>query len=96
MYQKTMFDRYYCINSFCHLKTFEKCFEKLFFYYYNGAQKHDRFVGFENARSRAKTYVIITSLISFIYMQVTIDDVFFSDGLVCVLCKEQKPCINST
>ena len=21
MYQKTMFDRYYCMKSFCHLKT---------------------------------------------------------------------------
>ena len=63
MHQKTMFDRYYCIKSFCHLKTLEKSFEKfLFLYYYNGAQKHEELVGFENACSRAKAYVILTSL----------------------------------
>ena len=32
MYQKTMFDRYFCIKSFCHLKTLEKRLEKLTFY----------------------------------------------------------------
>ena len=31
MYLKTMFDRYYFIKSFCHLKTLEKRFEKFFF-----------------------------------------------------------------
>ena len=31
VYQKTMFDRYYCIMSLCHLKTLEKRFEKLIF-----------------------------------------------------------------
>ena len=31
MYQKTMFDRYYCIGSLCHLKTSGKRFEKLIF-----------------------------------------------------------------
>ena len=58
VYQKTMFDRYYCIKSFCHLKTLEKRFKKIIFV----AQKHEEFVGFENACSRAKTYVILTSL----------------------------------
>ena len=33
-----------------------------FLYHYNGAQKHEGFVGFENACSRAKTYFIITAL----------------------------------
>ena len=61
VYQKTMFDRYYCIKSFCHLKTLEKHFEKFIFVYYNGAQKHEGVAGYENAYSRAKTYVIITS-----------------------------------
>ena len=28
---KTMFDRYYCIKSFFHLKTLEKRFEKFIF-----------------------------------------------------------------
>ena len=45
VYQKTMFGRYYCIKSFCHLTTLEKRFEKSFLYYYNGAQKHEGFVG---------------------------------------------------
>ena len=31
VYQKTMFDCYYCIKSFCHLKTLEKHFEKIIF-----------------------------------------------------------------
>ena len=31
VYQKTMFDRYYCIKSFCHLKTLQKSFEKFIF-----------------------------------------------------------------
>ena len=62
MHQKTMFDRYYCLKSFCHSKTLEKRFEKFILHYYNGAQKHERVVGFENACSRAKTYVILTSL----------------------------------
>ena len=33
-----------------------------FLYYYNGAQKHEGFVNFENTCSRAKTYLILTSL----------------------------------
>ena len=31
------------IKSFCHLKTLEKCFEKFILYYFNGAQKNERF-----------------------------------------------------
>ena len=30
--------------------------------YYNGTQKHEGYVGFEKACSRAKTYVILTPL----------------------------------
>ena len=96
MHQKTMFDHYYCIKSFCHLKTLEKRFEKLFLYYYNGVQKHEGFVGFENAWSRAKTCLILTSLY---YVN--------SNALYCWwlqflwrprmrICKVQKLCINST
>ena len=62
MYQKTMFDRYYCIQSFCHLKTLENALKSSFLYYYYGAQKHEGFVGFEKACSRAKTCVILASL----------------------------------
>ena len=77
VYQKTIFDRYYCIKSFCHLKTLEK---SSYLYYYNGAQ-----VGFENACSRAKTYVILTFktnecfmlLCAFIVIQNIIFEEFF-------------------
>ena len=31
MYQKTMFDHYYCIKSFWYLKTLDKRFEKFIF-----------------------------------------------------------------
>ena len=63
LYQKTMFGRYYCIKSLFHLKTLEKTLRKVhFLYYYNRAQKYEGLVGFENACSRAKTYVILTSL----------------------------------
>ena len=30
MYQKSMFDRYYCIKHFFHLKPSENCFRKFF------------------------------------------------------------------
>ena len=60
--KKTMFDYYNCIKSLCHLKTLEKGFEKFILYYYNGMQKHERFVGFENTCSTATTYLILTSL----------------------------------
>ena len=62
VYQKTMFDRYNCIKSFCHSKTLKNASKSLFLYYYNGAQKHEGFVGFENTSSSAKTYVILTPL----------------------------------
>ena len=55
VYQKTMFDCYYCVKSFYHLKTLEKRFEKLIFVLLNGVQKHEGFVGFENICVRAKT-----------------------------------------
>ena len=43
-----------------------------FLYCYNGAQKHERFVGFKNVCS-----------ITLISIHVTVDDVNFSDGLEC-------------
>ena len=60
VYQKTMFDPYYVILS---LENFEKNTTKnSFLYYYNGAQKNEGFIGFENTCSRAKTYIILMSL----------------------------------
>ena len=50
VYQKTMFDRYYC-RVILSLENFGKTLQN----YYNGMQKHKGFVGFENACSRAKT-----------------------------------------
>ena len=41
VYQKIMFDSYYCVKSFGHLKTLEKGFEKFIFYYYNDSQKRE-------------------------------------------------------
>ena len=86
VYQKTMFDRYYCIKSFCRLKTLGKPFKKFFLYYYNGGQKHERLVGFEKkACYRAKTYVNLKSL-NYVHF-CTNDDVNFCDGLECVYVK---------
>ena len=68
VHRKTMFGRCYCIKSFSHLKTFEKRFERVHFCFtINGAQKHDGFVGFKNACSRAKTlcHPNVTNLRSF-------------------------------
>ena len=62
VYQKTMFDLYYCIKSFSSLENFRKALLKFIFVYYKSEQKHEEFAGFENACSRAKTYVIKTSL----------------------------------
>ena len=74
MYQKSMFDRYYCIKHFFRSKTLEKLLEKvLFTCTYNGAEKHFTCKRFENAASRAKTNGIAT-------VQITNDDVSFYDG----------------
>ena len=67
MYQKTMFDRYYCIKSFCHLKTLENASKSLFLYYYNGAQKHEGSVCFKSLfQSKDLRHPNITELRSFL------------------------------
>ena len=44
VYQKNMFDRYYCILSFCDLNNLEQRFDLgSFLYIYDGAQKHVTF-----------------------------------------------------
>ena len=41
MYQKSMFDRYYCIKHFFRSKTLEKLLQTILFTCtYNGAEKH--------------------------------------------------------
>ena len=61
---ENIFDRCYCIKSFGRLKTLEKRPGKVhllfnllhvYMYIHNGGQKHEGFVGFKNACSRAKT-----------------------------------------
>ena len=61
VYQKSMFDCYYCNKSFDR-KLWENASKSRFLYDYNGAQKHEGFIGFENACSRVNTYIILTSL----------------------------------
>ena len=63
MYQKSMFDRYYCIKHIFRSKTLEKLLQKvLFTCTYNGAEKHVTCERFENAASRAKTSLLCTLL----------------------------------
>ena len=55
MHQKSMFDRYCCIQTFVARKLSRNCFEKVIFSCtYNGAEKHFTSKRFENAASRAK------------------------------------------
>ena len=55
MYQKSMFDCYYCIKTFCRSKTLKEMLQNvLIFCFYNGAER------FENTASRAKTNIILT------------------------------------
>ena len=86
-----MFGRYYRRKSYCHLKTLGKLSKCSFLHYYNGAQKHEGFVGFKKAFSRVKPYVILTPLnyVHF-YTRYTVDDVNFCDGLECVYVKHQQ------
>ena len=82
VYQKTMLDRYYCIKSFFSLDQLKNASKNSFLYYYiNGAQKHEGFVGFENACSKTKTCVILTSLNYVHFMHITDDDVNFCVSL---------------
>ena len=70
-------------------------FESSFLYYYNGAQKHEGFVGFENACSRAKTCVILASLN---YVRSYANYCWWRHFLWrprMRICKVQKPCIIS-
>ena len=60
VYQKTMFDRYYCIKLFC--KTWENALKNLLFYYEQWHKKPEGFVSIKNVCSRAKTFVILKSL----------------------------------
>ena len=85
MYQKSMFDSYYCIKTFFRSKTLEKLLQKvLFSCTYNGEEKH------VTCPSRAKTE---TNVIATVH---NTDDVSFYDGPGMLIHKTAKPCINST
>ena len=87
MYQKSMFDRYYCIEHFFRLKTSEKLLQKhIFTCTYNGMEQHVTCDRFGNAASMAKTNVIAT-------VHFTDDDVSFYEGPGMLICKTTKPCI---
>ena len=89
MYQKSMFNRYYCIKHFFFARKLEKLLQKVLFNYtYNGEKKHVTCERFENAASRAKTNVIAT-------VHFTDDNVSFYDGSRILIHKTAKLCINS-
>ena len=50
---KNMFDSYYCIRSFCSLKTLEKRLENLNVCSIIISEKHERCVGFRDASSES-------------------------------------------
>ena len=85
MYQKSIFDRYYCISTFCRSKTLEKLLRKVFFPVPIMARKARSSDCFENAASRAKTNVILTSRNNVCYC--VDDDVNFCDGPGMHICK---------
>ena len=83
MYQKSMFDRYYCSKHFFRSKTSGKLLQKgLLTCTYNGAEKLVTCEGFQGK-------VIAT-------MHSTDDDVSFYGGPGMLIRKTAKPCINST
>ena len=51
VYQKTMFDRYYCIV----ILLLEKIGKNAVCFTYNGTQKHEGFIYFKKACSRAES-----------------------------------------
>ena len=77
------------------LENWKNASKSLFLYYYNDAQKHEGFVGFEIASSRAQRYIIIMSLnyVNF-YACYCWWRQFLWRPRMCI-CKVQKLCINS-
>ena len=81
MYQKSMFDRYYCIKHFFRSKT-RNCLKKCFLPVPIMARKL--------STSPANVLNVIATV------HFTDDDVSFYDGPGMHFCKTTKPCINST
>ena len=60
MYQKNMFDRYYCMKLFCFLEISKNASKiQIFCITHVGTHRHE---GLKNASSGAKTYIILTWL----------------------------------
>ena len=80
------------------LKTLKNASKKSILHYYNGAQKHEAFVGFKNACSRAKTYVILASLnyVHFYARYCLWRHFLWRPRMRTCIYKVQKTCINST
>ena len=84
-------------KTFCCSKNFEKMLWKVIFCCaYDAAERSVTCKRFENAASRAKTNVILTSRNYLCYSYVTDYDVSFCDGPEMLILKTAKPCINST
>ena len=96
VYKKSMFDRCYCIKTFCCLKTSEKSFEKFFFPVPTMGRKSMLPV---NVLKMLLPGQRLTSSwdheITFVTVHVTNDDVSFCDGPGMINLKTAKPCINS-
>ena len=96
VYQKTMFDRYYCIKSFCHLKTLVKHFERFIFlllYWRTKAWRIRRFWKWL-FQSKDLCHPNVTNLVHF-YACYCWWRQFLWRPRMCT-CKVQKLCINST
>ena len=90
MYQKSMFECYYCIKTFFLLENVAEIASKSsFFLPYNGTEMHGTCTRFENTTFRAKTNAIAT-------VHLTDDDISFYDGPGMLIRKTAKLCINST
>ena len=74
-------------SHFVTWKLWKKASKNSFLYCYNGTQKHEGFVGFEKACSRANTYVILTSLNNVHFYAPYCWWHQFCDGLQCVYVK---------
>ena len=84
-YQKSMFDRYYCIKHFFRSKTLEKLLQKvLFTCTYNGAEKSITCECFENATPGQG----LTS--SLLCMLLIMTSVFFVMDPKCLFIKPQS------
>ena len=100
MYQKIMFDSYYCIKTVKHFVTWKfrrKCFEKFFFPLPIMAQK---VMLPTNVLQMPLPGQMIASFwrykSTFATVHVTDDDIKFCEGHGMIIRKTAKPCINST